>query len=262
MADLFTPESREATMERICALLKGDDRIDGVVLVGSMARSPDRWSDVDLEVVVGEQHDTGGVVDDWVSRMYAEFPTLHHYEVAFGGTLVRGFLLADLLEIDLSFTPAPTFGVWGPAKLIFGRSQAIRASVDVPSDSESTPPPPDWRGGAGFAWHDILHAGIAVKRGRLWQGLWYMERVRNRALALSSERRGWYAEFHDYTDDLPPAEREPLEETLVGSLEPQLLLEALRAATHALVSELEKGDPDLAAKLKGPLLGFVDTITG
>jgi predicted nucleotidyltransferase len=258
MAKLFSPESRKATMEHICALLRSDDRLDGIVLVGSMARSPDRWSDVDLEVVVGEQHDTGAVVDDWVSRMYEELPTLHHYEVAFGDTLVRGFLLSDLLEIDLAFTPAPAFGVWGPAKLIFGRSQEIRASVDAPSDSETTPP--DWRGAAGFAWHDILHAGIAVKRGRLWQGLWYMERVRNRTLVLSSERRGWYAEFHDYTDDLPPAERDPLEETLVGSLKPQLLLEALQVATRAFVSELEKGDPELAAKLKEPLLGFVDTI--
>ena len=258
MADLFTPESREATMERICALLQGDHRIDGIVLVGSMARTPDRWSDVDLEIVSGEQYEAGAVAGDWVFRMYAELPTLHHYEVAFGDTLVRGFLLEDLLEIDLSFTPVGAFGVWGPAKLIFGRSQEIRASVEAPSDSESTPP--DWAGAAGSAWHDILHAGIAVKRGRLWQGLWYMERVRNRALALSSERRGWYADFFDYTDDLPPADREPLEETLVGSLEPQRLLEALQVATRAFISELERGDPALAGRLREPLLDFVDTI--
>jgi predicted nucleotidyltransferase len=258
MADLFTPESREATMERICALLKSDNRIDGIVLVGSMARSPDRWSDVDLEIVAGEQYDAGAVADDWVSRMYAELPTLHHYEVAFGGTLVRGFLLEDLLEIDLSFTPVGAFDIWGPAKLIFGRSQKIRAAVEAPSDSESTPL--DWGAAAGIAWHDVLHAGIAAKRGRLWQGLWYLERVRNRALALSSERRGWYAEFHDYTDDLPQAEREPLEETLVGSLEPQRLLGALQVATRAFISELERGDPALADKLREPLLHFVDTI--
>jgi hypothetical protein len=100
-------------MERICALLEGDHRIDGILLVGSMARSPDRWSDVDLEIVVGEQYHAGAVVDDWVSRMYGELPTLHHYEVAFGDTLVRGFLLEDLLEVDLSFTPAGAFAVWG-----------------------------------------------------------------------------------------------------------------------------------------------------
>lgn len=47
MAKLFTPENRQVTMERICALLKDDDRIEGIVVVGSMARSPDRWSDVD-----------------------------------------------------------------------------------------------------------------------------------------------------------------------------------------------------------------------
>ena len=259
MTKLFSPENRQVTMERICALLQDDDRIEGIVVVGSMARSPDRWSDVDLEIVVGEQEDVGAVVDDWVSRMYGELPTLHHYEVAFGDTFVRGFLLDDLLEIDLSFTPANAFDVWGPARLVFGRSQQIRALAEAPSSPQ--PRRPDWPGAAGFAWHDILHAGIAVKRGRLWQALWYMERVRNRTLALSSERRGWYAEFFDYVDDLSPAERKPLEGTLVPSLEPQYLLEALQMATRAFISELEKGEPILAAKLRDPLVGFVDTIS-
>ncbi|MGH2778610.1 MAG: hypothetical protein ACRDJB_08160 [Actinomycetota bacterium] len=58
----------------------------------------------------------------------------------------------------------------------------------------------------------------------------------------------------------PPAEREPLEETLVGSLEPQRLLQALQVATRAFISELERGDPALATRLKDPLLHFVDTI--
>jgi hypothetical protein len=48
-----------------------------------------------------------------------------------------------------------------------------------------------------------LHACTAVRRGRRWQGLWYLERVRNRTLKLAQERRGYYAEFFDYVDDLP-----------------------------------------------------------
>jgi hypothetical protein len=258
MTNLFTAEQRRSTMERICDLLRKDDRIEGVVLVGSMARDPDHWSDVDLEVVVSKQENQDAVAADWVARMYEELSTLHHYEVAFGNTSVRGFLLDNLLEIDLSFTSVTAFRVWGPATLVFDRGNALQAAIDTPSPLEPTYP--DWSAEAGFAWHDIVHAGISVKRGRLWQGLWYLERVRNRTLTLSSERRGWYADFFDYVDDLPAVEREPHEAALVPSLDPVHLLRAIRLATSLFIFELQKSDPTLAGKLERPLLSFVDAI--
>lgn len=87
-----------------------------------------------------------------------------------------------------------------------------------------------------------------------------MERVRNRTLALSSRRRGWYPDFFDYVDDLPAAEREPLEATLTSSLDPGDLLEAIAVATQAFITELHKGEPALARRLEGPLLGFVRAV--
>jgi hypothetical protein len=76
-----------------------------------------------------------------------------------------------------------------------------------------------------------LHACTAVRRGRPWQGLWYLERVRNRTLKLAQERRGFYAEFFDYVDDLPLEELRELEDTLVFSLDPTSLLGAIEVAT-------------------------------
>ena len=82
----------------------------------------DRWSDIDLVAVVSDDAEHAAVADEWVRRMYDQVPVLHHFATAFGETLVRGFLLKNLLELDLAFTPRSHLTVWGPARIVFDRS--------------------------------------------------------------------------------------------------------------------------------------------
>lgn len=137
-----SPRQREQTAERVAALLAADARIEGVVLVGSMAGIPDRWSDIDIEVVVGDAADPSVLATEWTSRLYDELPVVHHFQVAFGATLVRGFLLDSLLEVDLSFTPAAQLTIWGPAQPILDRSGRVAAAMAEPA--EWAPGEPDW----------------------------------------------------------------------------------------------------------------------
>jgi predicted nucleotidyltransferase len=252
---LFTPEEREETTGLVSRLLRDDSRVEGIVVVGSLASRPDRWSDIDLEVVVADNADLAAVAADWVSRLYEVLPVLHHFETAFGDTLVRGFLLESMLEVDLAFTLRAQFEVWGPARLAFDRSGRVEAILEVPTKPD--PNPPSWASEAGFAWHDVLHACTAVRRGRLWQALWYLQRIRNRTLRLAQERHGFYADFFDHVDDLPTEELILLEDTLVASLDPESLLAAIEVATRAFLVELQRGEPALCNRLEGPLLEFV-----
>ena len=249
---LFTPDEREETAERVSSRLAEDDRIEGVVVVGSLAGRADRWSDIDLEVLVGDDEDLPAVAAYWVGRLYEILPIVHHFETAFGETLVRGFLFENLLELDLAFERTGQFSIRGPARVVFDRSGR---AANAPA--EWYPRPSDRAGEAGFAWHDILHACIAVRRGRLWQGLWYLERVRNHTLKLAQQRRGFYADFFDYVDDLPDEELTPLEETVGVSLEPESLLGAVEVATRTFLAELRRGEPALADRLESPLIEFV-----
>jgi predicted nucleotidyltransferase len=75
---LFTPEEREETAERVSRLLGDDRRIEGVIVVGSLAGQADRWSDIDLEVVVGDDEELGAVTADWVGHLYELLPVVHH----------------------------------------------------------------------------------------------------------------------------------------------------------------------------------------
>jgi predicted nucleotidyltransferase len=252
---LFTPEEREETAEQVSRVLSDDSRVEGVVVVGSLAHQADRWSDIDLEVVVADGEDLATVTADWVGYLYELLPVVHHFERAFGGTLVRGFLLENLLELDLAFERAGRFSIWGPARVVFDRSGRVADAANALAQGE--PESADRAGEAGFAWHDVLHACTAVRRGRSWQGVWYLERVRNRTLKLAQERRGYYAEFFDYVDDLPLEELRALEDTLVFSLDPASLLGAIEVATRAFLAELGHDEPALAERLEGPLLEFV-----
>src|SRR5688500_16851056 len=104
MMPLFTPEEREETTGLVSRLLRDDSRVEGIVVVGSLAGRPDRASDMALAAVVAAITDPAAVAADWVSRLYEVLPLLHHVEPASGGALVRGFLLESMLEVDLAFT--------------------------------------------------------------------------------------------------------------------------------------------------------------
>jgi predicted nucleotidyltransferase len=251
---IFTPKEREETAERVSRALGDDSRVGGVVVVGSLAHQADRWSDIDLAVVVSGDEDLAAITSDWLGRLYELLPVVHHFETAFGETLVRGFLLENLLELDLAFERAERFSIWGPARVVFDRLGRVANAANALVQGE--PESADRAGEAGLAWHDVLHACTAVHRGRSWQGLWYLERVRNRTLKLAQERRGFYAEFFDYVDDLPLEELRALEDTLVFSLDPAPLLGAIEVATRAFIAELGHDEPALAERLEGPLLEF------
>src|SRR5215204_1641709 len=128
---LFTSEERDETAKRVSCLLGDDDCIEGVAIVGSLAGQSDRWSDIDIEVVVADDEELPAVTADWVGKLYKLLPVVHHFETAFGDTLVRGFLLENLLELDLAFDQANRFSIWGPARV--SRSEERRVGKECRS---------------------------------------------------------------------------------------------------------------------------------
>lgn len=253
---MFGEHERETALARAVELLGADRRIEAVVLTGSVGLGAmDRWSDLDIDAVISAGESTEHVASDWVKLVYGEWPVAHHYETNFGTSLVRGFLLDNGLVLDFGFDPVEDFSVWAPVRVVFDRLGTATRAAATP---DPWTPTPDWRGESGFAWHDIVHACSALARGKAWQSLYFIQRVRNRTLALACERHGLDAEEFKHTDALPAEEREPLLASLVGDLSPPRLLAAVEAATRAFIAELGRGNPELAGKLSGPLLDYVE----
>ena len=134
---LFRPEERQAVAERLLELLRADGRVAEAMLAGSLAAgTADEYSDLDLTIVARPDVDLSALADEWVERLRGELPVLGTFEVWFGRP-VRGLLLDNLLEIDLDFTREA-----------------------VPNEDEGDPAERE----AGLAWHDILHAAVALRR--------------------------------------------------------------------------------------------------
>ena len=132
----------------------------------------DRWSDIDLAFGVGA--DLPGVLADWTTQMYQRHSAVHHTDVRFGAWIYRVFLLADTLQVDLTFVPTAQFQALSPAfRLMHGKANE---ALEVPPSS------PDAI--IGMAWLHALHARSSIARGRRWQAEYMISGIRDNALAL------------------------------------------------------------------------------
>ena len=153
---IFSEADREAALTRAIELLQADERIEAAVITGSIGRGQaDRWSDFDIDAVVAAGASCEDVARDWDAIARRTWPVAHHYETAFGSTLVRGYLLDTGLLADLAFTPIAEFAAWAPVRVAFDRVGTVTARAAA---WQPWSPTPDWRGEAGFAAHDAIHA--------------------------------------------------------------------------------------------------------
>jgi hypothetical protein len=145
---------------------------------------------------------------------------------------MRGFLLENLLEVDIGFQPS--------------------------GEEEGEWPGPDAESEAGFAWHDSLHAAVALARGRPWRAQYYIGLLRWRTLTLATDRLGLQLGEYKDVDDLPDDVLAPLADSLPRSLDAGDLARAAEAATQAFLAELGRVRPELADRLEPRLLAFLD----
>ena len=239
---MFTSEERAQVREQLLERARSDPRISAAAIIGSaVTGAEDRWSDVDLTFGVVEPVET--ILADWGAWVEQELGALHHWDLPWGSTTYRVFLLPDCLQVDLSFTPAAEFGARGPAwRTVFGES------IEQPHT-----PPPDTRTLIGMGWLSVKTARIAIERGRPWQAEYFVSSARDQGLALACVRLGEKPSYARGIDRLPREVTEPFEGALVGSLEPDELWRALEVAAEAFLCEVRETEPELAARLEAPL---------
>jgi hypothetical protein len=149
------------------------------VAVRSLAGRADRWSEIDRDIRVGDDVEPVEVAANWTRWLYEALPVVHHFETAFGATLVSGLLLDSALEIDLAFDAVSGVTLWEPAPCSTAAVALLMrsgASALVHGAGEEPHAPP-----AGEARH--------------------------------------FVDFFDYVDDLPAEELAAVEPTLIGSLD-------------------------------------------
>jgi len=249
---MFTEERREYMRSYVLALARNDPRVTGGALIGSKAAgTEDRWSDIDLTFGVATDHAIETVLDDWTQILAREFGVLDHFDLRAASSLYRVLLFPDGLEIDVSVTPADTFGARGPSfQLVFGSAGHAEGALA-----------PDAGHVIGLSWHHVFHARYCIERNKPWQAAYWISELRHHTLTLACIRLGENAAHGRGMDRLPPSVTNPFVATLVRSLAEPELRRALAEATRCLLTEIAHCDPARCARL-APLLQEIGATEG
>lgn len=228
---MFSVSDRERVRDFVLELAASDDRVVAGAVVGSMAHhAGDRWSDLDLTFSVVDSVPILDVLNDWTSRLIAEFDAVQLFDLPSEASIYRVFLLPGCLQFDLSFTPAAAFGARGPNfRLLFG--EAIQRPFT---------PPPSPAELFGYAVHHALRARFCIERGRFWQAEYWISGVRDDGLSLACLRRDLPAREGRGFDALPAEILNTFKGALVCSPERDELLRALKSAIAGLLRESEQ----------------------
>ncbi len=230
----FTSEQREQLRTILISLAHNDPRITGAALVGSSALGKeDRWSDIDLALCLADWQDSI-VVQDWTNHLYQELGAVTHLDIHASGALYRVFLLANTLQVDLSFWSTTAFSSTSPAfQLLFGTTNTRPPIATTPAAHY-----------VGMAWLHALHVRSALAREKFWQAEYMLSGMRDYVLSLACLRYGLNPSQGRGLDALPADVTKPFLETLVARLDGNRLQQALQTLMVLLLDEASKHTPE------------------
>ena len=254
---LFSPGQRQQVLDRVLAALETDERIAGVLVVGSDAVGfDDRYSDIDLSVVIAAEDQVLLAFREWRSRIERLLPVIHCLEAIYGpNNYLHGFLLEGFLEVDIGFVSFANLVArrerW---KLAFDRSGKIEG---IMQSSWQNRPQRDLRAGyfrrLDSVWHYITHVVIALKRNQPWKAMNYLEVIRNRTIELAGLRLGLDTGHFRQVDQMPAEFLSDLQKALISSTDHADILRALKMAAACFFREAQALDEMLGLNTARPL---------
>jgi predicted nucleotidyltransferase len=249
----YSPATREATLNRLLTALRSDERIAGLLVVGSGAEGfADVYSDIDLCAVTTSADDVRPAFQEWGVKIREMLSVFHSFESVRGANIYLWILLLEnFLEIDLCFLCLDdlhaTRNRW---KTVFDRSGRIEGIMQ--SSWENRPKPnleEIYRYRLGSIWHYISYAAVAVQRDQPWRAMYEIEQIRNQTIELRGLRAELETKRFRHVDQMSEDFLTSLEQTLVLSLRDVDLMNALRAATTCFFREAQHFDEMLDLKL-------------
>ena len=227
-AGVFTVKERNRIRDRILEIAKSDERIVAGAVVGSLATDEgDRWSDLDLTFGISPEDQTLDVLDRLTTPLVGEFSAVPLFDLPHRESLFRVLLLQGCLQVDLSVTPASSFGPIGPKfKILFGDYK----------ENPAIPAPPAGQL-LGYAAHHAARARFCIERGRFWQAEYWLSAARDYTLSLACLQRNLSPHYGRGFDQLPAEVQLQAQQALVKSLDRTELLRALACVVHELLHE-------------------------
>ena len=244
---VFSEADRDQVREHLLEAARTDPRIVAAAIVGSAAAGrEDEWSDIDLALRLAPGLAPADAVDAWTERLYDRHDAVSHFDLWSGPALYRVFLLANSLQVDVSFWPFEHFVARGAFRLLFGEADG------TPTAARSPEP-------VGLAWIYALHARTSIARDRPLQALYWLNGLRDQIGSLACLRHGLPEKEGRGVDQLPAELKRQLADTIIRTLDPAELVRTLALLIDALITEIRELEGATADRLEPVLLELVRT---
>ncbi len=244
---LYDAEYRNRALKKLINALSGDDRITGAVLVGSGATGfRDRYSDVDLAVLIGEEARLEEIYADWWDRLHTLFNPVDAFKEP--SKHLYGFLLDRYMELDISFQGESGLYEHRPNwRILFDRRSVIpslmktreKPAVDKAAAHEKR---------IQDSWYYVLHCVNSIQREQPLRASFFISFLRDEAVLMAGLSRGLKTSAGSYfaeTDRFPEDVKKRIVATFPVSMESKDLLRALRAVVELYYDEAERLDREL-----------------
>ena len=246
----YSENDRKNLLERVSDWLKRQESVSSVILVGSGAKGfRDRFSDIDLTVVLDNNADVDGFLSEYQAYLNSEFAVMINHRV-WGRPLAMA-VLDDLLEIDISAvflhelravreSWKVLFDRTGQAESVMQRTWNERIYSDMSEHVDG-----EFNGAAWGFWHYLIYAALAVKRGDLWRACWEIQYVRDMIVNLTGLRSGLETKRYRDVGQFPAETLARLEKTFPAGFTQREFARALKETAELIYDILEERFGDM-----------------
>ena len=243
----YSTESRLQILEKVIDMIKNDNRITGLILVGSGAYGfIDRYSDIDLTVPIFEGQDVIEVFRDWEEKINANFDVLQHFAIHLDSdNPLYGFWLNSYYELDMGFISVSKLRAKNDTWKTLVDKKGDLESIMKKSLKELNEPNliPFYEQRLSEFWYLVCHCVIALNRNQLWTANHFIDIIRNQTVdfaGMNRDLRTSEKSHYRETDQLPNDFLNRLEQSIIVPTEKMDLYNALLDIVTVFFSEVEE----------------------
>ena len=244
MDTVFSVQDRQTAFEYILSAARQCEKIISLIQVGSGANGyHDERSDLDFVIALDSDESMPEVMEYMRRKISAK------YQLAFftqdESRHLQNYILSDLLEIDIGYGGYEHAAAWKPAfKVLFDHSGTVeekmvqsRAWMDdrIYGDKQKK----DMEQARNVVWFFLMHAAVAIHRGKCFRAVGEMEAARAMYIDLLGDRYRLESGRNREIDNLPEAEKAAIRTTYADRESPAELWTALLNLTALIYKELE-----------------------
>ncbi len=243
MNEVFGVEDRREAFDFILSAAMACNKIISLVQVGSGAAGyHDERSDLDFVIALDSNDSMPEIMEYMRREISGKYDLLYHAQDE--NRHLQVFLLFHLLEIDIGYGSYEHAAALKPAfKVLFDRSgiveeKMIRSRAWMDQQIYGEKRKRDLELTCRSVWMRLMHAAVAIHRGRFFRAMGELEHVRKLYVDLLGDRYRLESNLYREADRLPEHEKAEIMGTFVTGKSADELWESLLKLTDLIYAEV------------------------